>query len=91
MKKKIKVEEYLLKHTEVGDLVEFTYGGWRIGITYIDSEDLFIQSLSKSLLNAEVEHENKYKKLYIGNYKNPTIIEVSKSIEIHYKEEETED
>lgn len=80
----MKVEEYLLKHTEVGDLVEFTSGGWRIGITYIDSEDLFIQSLNKNLLNAKVKYENKDKKLYIGNYKNPTIVEVSKSIEIKY-------
>ena len=80
----MKVEEYLLKHTEVGDLVEFTDGGWRIGITYIDHEDLFIQSLNKNLLNAKVKYENKDKKLYIGNYKNPTIVEVSKSIEIDY-------
>lgn len=80
----MKVEEYLLKHTEVGDLVEFTSGGWRIGITHIDSEDLFIQSLNKNLLNAKVKYENKDKKLYIGDYRNPTIVEVSKSIEIKY-------
>lgn len=80
----MKVEEYLLKHTEVGDLVEFTVGGWRIGITYIDHEDLFIQSLNKNLLNAKVKYENKDKKLYIGDYKDPTIVEVSKSIEIDY-------
>ena len=78
------VQEYLLHHTNVGDLVEFTDGGWRIGITYIDSEDLFIQSLSKRLLNANVEYENKDKKLYIGDYKNPTVVEVSRSIEIDY-------
>lgn len=81
---KITVEEYLLKHTEVGDLVEFTDGGWSIGITYIDSEDLFIQSLNKNLLNAKVKYENKDKKLYIGDYRNPTIVEVTKSIEIKY-------
>ena len=82
MKKKMTVEEYLRYHTEVGDLVEFTRGGWRIGITYIDHEDLFIQSLNKNLLNAKVQYENNDKKLYIGDCKNPTIIEVSKSIEI---------
>ena len=81
---KMTVEEYLLKHTEVGDLVEFTAGGWRIGITYIDSEDLFIQSLSRDLLSAKVKYENKDKKLYIGDYRNPTIIDISKSIEIKY-------
>ena len=36
----MKVEEYLRYHTNVGDLVEFTNGGWRIGITYVDHEDL---------------------------------------------------
>lgn len=81
----MKVEEYLRFHTEVGDLVEFTDGGWRIGITYIDSEDLFIQSLNKNLLNAKVKYKNKDKKLYIGDYRNPTIVEVSKSIEIEYE------
>ena len=29
-KSKMKVEEYLRFHTDVGDLVEFTDGGWRI-------------------------------------------------------------
>ncbi len=81
------VLDYLLYETDMGDLVEFTDGGWRIGITYIDSEDLFIQSLSSDLLNAEVVHENKDKKLYIGSYKNPTVVEVSRSIEIKYRKE----
>lgn len=83
----MKVEEYLLKHTEVGDLVEFTDGGWRIGITYIDHEDLFIQSLNKNLLNAEVKYENKERHLCIGNSKNYVRVEVSRSIEIEYQEE----
>lgn len=78
------VREYLLYHTDMGDLVEFTSGGWRIGITYIDSEDLFIQSLNKSLLDSNVKYENKDKKLYVGDYRDPTIIEVSRSIEIDY-------
>ena len=82
------VEEYLLYHTDAGDLVEFTDGGWRIGVTYIDSEDLFIQSLSKRLLNANVKYENKERKLYVGDYKNPTIVELSRSIEIDYQKEE---
>ena len=80
----MKVKEYLLNHTEIGDLVEFTDGGWRIGITYIDSEDLFIRSLNPNLLDAEVKYENKEKKIYVGGCKNPKIIEVSRSIEIEY-------
>lgn len=80
----MKVEEYLRYHTDVGDLVEFTDGGWRIGITYIDSEDLFIQSLDENLLNAEVKYKNEDRHLYIGDIKNPTRIEIQKSIEIKW-------
>ena len=80
----MKVEEYLRYHTDVGDLVEFTDGGWRIGITYIDSEDLFLQSLNKNLLNGKVKYENKDKHLYIGDIKDPIVVEVQKSIEIEW-------
>jgi hypothetical protein len=81
---KMTVEEYLLYHTDAGDLVEFTEGGWRIGVTYIDHEDLFIQSLNPNLLKAEVVHENKEKILWVGDYRNPTKVDVSRSIEIKY-------
>ena len=80
----MKVEEYLRYHTDAGDLVEFTYGGWRIGITYIDSEDLFIQSLNKNLLNAKVKSENTDRHLWVGNPDAPTRVDVQKSIEIKW-------
>ena len=67
----MKVEEFLRYHTDVGDLVEFTEDGWRIGVTYVDSEDLFLQSLNKNLLNAKVKYENKDRHLYIGDIKKP--------------------
>lgn len=35
--------------------VEITDGGWRIGFTYIDDEDLFMQSLNLKMLDREVE------------------------------------
>lgn len=35
--------------------VEITDGGWRIGFTYIDDEDLFMQSLNPEMLDREVE------------------------------------
>ena len=35
--------------------VEITDGGWRIGFTYIDDEDLFMQSLNPKLLDREIE------------------------------------
>lgn len=82
----MKVEEYLRFHTEVGDLVEFTDGGWRIGITYIDSEDLFLQSLNKDLLNSKVKYKNEDRHIYIGDIKNPVRIEVQRSIEIEWGE-----
>lgn len=80
----MKVDYYLLQQTNVGDLIEFTHGGWRIGITYIDSEDLFLQSLSTDLLQAEVVHENEDRNLYIGHPSNPVKVEVTRSIEIEY-------
>lgn len=82
----MKVEEYLRYHTDVGDLVEFTDGGWRIGITYIDAEDLFLQSLNKDLLNAEVKYKNEERHIYIGDIKNPIRIEIQRSIEIEWGE-----
>jgi len=81
----MKVEEYLRYHTDVGDLVEFTDGGWRIGITYVDSEDLFLQSLNENLLNAEVKYKNESRHMYVGNIKNPIRIEIQKSIEIEWR------
>ena len=80
----MKVEEYLRFHTDVGDLVEFTDGGWRIGITYVDSEDLFLQSLNENLLNAEVKYKNESRRMYVGDIKNPTRIEIQRSIEIEW-------
>lgn len=78
----MKVEEYLRFHTNVGDLVEFTRGGWRIGITYIDSEDLFLQSLNENLLNSKVKYKNEDRHIYIGDIDNPVRIEFKRSIEI---------
>ena len=39
------LSEFLLHHTKVDDFVIFRDGGWRIGCTMIDHEDLFIGSL----------------------------------------------
>lgn len=52
---KITVEEYLREKTDVGEIIIFTDGGWKIGMTQIDHEDLFVQSLNKGLLNREVK------------------------------------
>ena len=52
----MKLREFLLEQTEVGDIVIFQKGGWQIGMTRIDSEDLFIRSIDLALLRREVRH-----------------------------------
>ena len=49
------VGEFLLKHTDVGDVVIFREDGWQIGMTYIDSEDRFQRSLSTVFLNRNLK------------------------------------
>lgn len=49
------VGKFLLKNTSVGDVVIFREDGWQIGMTYIDSEDLFQRSLSTVLLNRDLK------------------------------------
>ena len=49
------LKECLLRHTHVGELVLIMDAGWQIGCTMIDNEDLFIGSLSPSMLLREVK------------------------------------
>lgn len=51
----MKLGEYLLHKTNVGTLVHIKKSGYNVGCTYIDYEDLFIGSLSKNVLDKEVE------------------------------------
>lgn len=45
------------------DYIEITDGGWRVGMTYIDNEDLFFRSLDNKILTESVKsvilHDNK--------------------------------
>lgn len=50
------LREFLLHHTNVGDLVVFKEGVWQIGCTIIDNEDLFIGSINPILLRANVKN-----------------------------------
>ena len=50
----MKLQEFLLEQTGVGDIVIFREGGWQIGMTRIDNEDLFIRSIDPTLLQREV-------------------------------------
>ena len=53
-KEKVTLKTTLLKKLPAGQYVEIIEAGWRIGFTYIDSEDLFIHSLSDYILNKTV-------------------------------------
>lgn len=46
----MKLEEFLRNETKIGDIVIFREGGWQVGMTRIDSEDLFIFSLNPVML-----------------------------------------
>lgn len=75
------VEDYLRKETKVGDIIIFTNGGWQIGMTQIDSEDLFIRSLSNYVLDAKVKKVyTDYRQLLtcIDLKFKVTVIEISK-------------
>lgn len=50
------VKELLLERAKIGDIVIFREGGWQIGMTRIDNDGFFIQSLSTWLLCKEVRH-----------------------------------
>lgn len=49
------LEEVLLHDIPANQYVEILDGGWRVGFTYIDYEDLFIRSLNPVMLEREVE------------------------------------
>lgn len=51
----MKLGDVLLHKTKVGDLVLIRDGGWQIGCTIIDHEDLFIRSLDNRMLDTEVK------------------------------------
>lgn len=58
----VKVQEYLLKHTEVGEVIVFNNAGYDIGMTVIDNEDLFITSISLTIQRkpiSNVSHEKR--------------------------------
>ena len=49
------LREVLLHETKADKYVKIYDGGWLVGMTYIDDEDLFIHSLDNDFLNQEVE------------------------------------
>ena len=53
--KNMTIEEFLLHHTNVGDVIVFRNSGWYEGITIIDSEDLFIRLFDETFLNYEIK------------------------------------
>ena len=51
----LNLEEVLLHRTNAGDLVLIRDGGWQVGCTMIDHEDLFLGSLDNRFLLREVK------------------------------------
>ena len=49
------LQEVLLYDIPADRYVEIRDHGWRVGFTYIDYEDLFIESLNPAILNRRVE------------------------------------
>lgn len=45
------VGDFLLHGTKSWTLVKFTDGGWQVGLTQIDDEDLFTRSLDRTMLS----------------------------------------
>ena len=50
------LKEFLLRKTNVGDIVVIQDAGWQTGLTMIDNEDLFISSLDPSMLRRKVRN-----------------------------------
>ena len=61
----MQVKEILLKETKVNEIIIFEDSGWQIGMTQIDSEDLFMRSLNHKLLDAEAkQYYRDYRSLF---------------------------
>lgn len=54
--KSMTVYDYLMHHTDAGELAVIRDGGWVKGIVYIDYEDLATTALPRSLLDSKVLH-----------------------------------
>lgn len=60
------VEEFCLKHTQVGELIVFRKDGWISGSTWIDHEDLF--AIPESFINKIVKGDSWQELTLGGNY-----------------------
>lgn len=63
----MKLREYLLHETETGEFVVFTRCGWQIGCTFIDAEDLFVESLNPDMLDEPVHEVTHVRNKRFGN------------------------
>lgn len=58
MREHITLNDFLLNKAKIGDVVIFRDSGWYIGCTRVDNEDIFIHSLSPTLLRREVKYSD---------------------------------
>ena len=51
----MKLRDFLLHHTNAGDFGWMCIGGHYVGCTYVDHEDIFINSINHVLLQRKVK------------------------------------
>lgn len=51
----MKLSEFLLHHTDVGEIIRITDGGWPAALVEIDHEDLFIRYLNDEFLDRKIQ------------------------------------
>lgn len=74
--KNMTIREFLLHHTNVGDVIVFRNSGWYEGITIIDHEDLFIRLFDETFLDYEIE-EVKHNQSFSINQTEIKVTEVN--------------
>ena len=74
--KNMTIREFLLHHTNVGDVIVFRNSGWYEGITIIDDEDLFIRLFDETFLDYEIE-EVKHNQSFSINQTEIKVTEVN--------------
>ena len=74
--KNMTIREFLLHHTNFGDVIVFRNSGWYEGITIIDHEDLFIRLFDETFLDYEIE-EVKHNQSFSINQTEIKVTEVN--------------
>ena len=52
------VQEFLLHHTQIGELCVIRDGGWIVATAWIDSEDLFAGNVAPGIRNLTIQSDS---------------------------------